>query len=172
MNKNYTKLIIFITILILGFAIAMLYLSWPRLTGKTIVLRTTPVDPFDILRGQYMTIRYEISSVNINDLSEGDIGKSIYIILKKDNDFYTMSSYSFDKPESGDFIKGKIEGVNGNNAVINYGIEQYFFERGAYVPQFNQVEVKVSSSGAARINRLLINGEEIVIKYRDKEWTS
>ncbi|MGB3405684.1 MAG: GDYXXLXY domain-containing protein [Microcoleaceae cyanobacterium] len=33
-------------------------------TGKTVVLQTIPVDPYDFLRGYYQTLNYEISDIN------------------------------------------------------------------------------------------------------------
>src|SRR3990167_3487492 len=90
MKKDYAKFLVFAALLILGFGIAILALSWPLLTGKTYVLATAPVDPFDAFRGQYIDIRYEITTLNAPllstlEVSEEDAGKVIDIILKKDD---------------------------------------------------------------------------------------
>lgn len=56
---------------------------------------------------------------------------------------------------------------------VDYGIEQYFFERGA---SFNTrdmtVKIKLSDSGAARIVELLQDGKPIEIEYQNKTLTS
>lgn len=171
MNKNYVKLIIFICIIILGFTIAILWLSWPSLTGKTYILDVPrPVDPFDILRGQYMTIGYEINRLsNLSFVSEQDVGRTIYVKLKEDNGISRPNGASFIEPESGDFIKGKIKSVYRDTVNVEYGVEQYFFERDAYIDTRNMtVEVKISGSGKARISKLLQNGEPLIIKYQEK----
>jgi uncharacterized membrane-anchored protein len=174
--NNYNKLIIFISVLILGFGGAMLYLSWPLFTGKSITLATMPVDPFDVLRGQYIAIRYEISTIsnqNIN-FTEADVGKNIYVILKKDiNGISRLKEVSFEKPGSDlDFIKGSIKSVNGNSVNVEYSIEQFFFERDARVDARGMsVEVKVDSSGQARIYRLLKDGEPLNIQYKNRSLT-
>ncbi|NET35099.1 MAG: GDYXXLXY domain-containing protein [Cyanothece sp. SIO1E1] len=36
---------------------------YTQLTGKTIVLQTAPVDPYDLFRGYYVTLSYDISSL-------------------------------------------------------------------------------------------------------------
>jgi len=171
MNKNYIKLVVFICIVVLGFTIAILWLSWPSLTGKTYILDVPrPVDPFDILRGQYMTIGYEVNRlVNITGVSEQDIGKTIFVKLKEDNlGISRPDGIYFDKPETGDFIKGEIKSVHENSVNVEYGIENYFFERDAFIDTRNMtVEVKIGSSGQARISKLLQNGEPLVIKYRE-----
>jgi len=64
MNPQYTRLII-VLVAIVGIAgIFILYLSFPLLTGTDVILKTQPVDPFDLLRGQYLIINYDISTIN------------------------------------------------------------------------------------------------------------
>jgi uncharacterized membrane-anchored protein len=168
--NEYKKLAFFSFILIFAIAIVLLILSWPLITGKTYILKTMPIDPFDILRGQYMSIRYDISTISNSGLSQEDAGKTIYIILSKNNSIWEYSGFSFEKPLNGDFIKGKISRVSGNNAQIEYGIEQYFFERNARIDARNmRVEVKASSSGQSRISKLLDEyNKEIIIDYSDE----
>jgi uncharacterized membrane-anchored protein len=169
--NNYPKLIIFVAIILIGFLFTILYLSWPLLTGKTYILTTQPVDPFDILRGQYIAIGYEISSIdNVSGVSSSNVGDSIYVLLKRDlQGISHPASTSFDKPST-DFIKGKIASVVGSRIRVEYGIEQYFFERNAKFETRNMtIEVKVSNSGQARISRLMdsTGKNELKIDYSD-----
>ena len=51
--------ILFQTALILAVPAQALF---TQLTGKTVILQTVPVDPYDLLRGYSQTLRYDISS--------------------------------------------------------------------------------------------------------------
>jgi uncharacterized membrane-anchored protein len=51
--------ILFQTSLILGVPAQAIY---TQLTGKTVILQTVPVDPYELLRGYSQTLRYDISS--------------------------------------------------------------------------------------------------------------
>ena len=170
--KQYTRLILALVVLIGIAGTFILYLSWPLLTGKTIILATRPVDPFDILRGQYIIINYEINSLPL--IEEAKQGDSVYVSLKKDeNKIWRYQSASLNKPQEGDFIKGAIRSVSGGDMAIEYGIEQFFFERDAEFPQRDlTVEVKISSSGQARISKLLHEGKPINITYKKPSLTS
>ena len=56
---------------------------------------------------------------------------------------------------------------------VEYGIEQFFFERNAQFPQNDlTVEAKLSSSGQARVVQLLHQGKPINITYKKVELTS
>ncbi len=176
MKKNYLKLAVFILLLIAGFGTAILILSWPLLTGETHILDVPrPVDPFDIFRGQYTTINYEINRIpNTEGLTDLNIGDYVYVSLEKD--FLGISrpaGTSLTKPSEGSFIRGKIKSVSGNSVRVEYGIEQFFFERGASFSMVNiTVEVKISNSGQARISKILQNGQPLEIEYREVSFVS
>ncbi len=143
----------------------IIYLSWPLMVGKSMILATRPVDPFDLFRGQYIVINYEISNIPIlQGIKEGD---AVFVVLKKDKEgVWRYESASFNMPERGDFIKGTVKHISGNNLNIEYGIEQYFFERNAQFSQRNlQVEIKVDNSGYARIVQLMQDRKPLNITY-------
>src|ERR671932_2927426 len=50
--------LLFQTALILGVPAQAVY---TQLTGKTVILQTVPVDPYELLRGYSQTLRYDIS---------------------------------------------------------------------------------------------------------------
>jgi len=162
--KHYTRLVIALSVLLGIAGIFVLYLSWPLLTGKTIILDTMPVDPFDILRGQYIIINYQIS--NIPSVEGAKQGDSVYVILKEDED-------KIWRHQEVVFIKGTIRSIYGSSMRVEYGIEQFFFERNAQFPQNDlTVEAKLSSSGQARVVQLLHQGKPINITYKKVELTS
>ena len=165
MNKKILGLIGVLIVVIVIVSVFVLYNEWPLLTGESIVLATRPVDPFDPFRGQYMTINYEISRIdNVLGFEEGD---KVYVQLEKDVlGIWRSTGASLLKPETSDFIRGKVKRVRDNSIQIEYGTEQFFFERHADVPTQNiTVELKVASSGRAGFVQLLQNMEPIEIEY-------
>ncbi|MBU3907200.1 MAG: GDYXXLXY domain-containing protein [Nanoarchaeota archaeon] len=172
-NKEYLKLAI---ILVVFFAISggfLLYVSYPLLSTKTVVLATQPVDPFDLVRGQYIVIRYEIGTIPF--INGAEVGGKVYVILKEDvNGTSIYKTESLDKPSNDNlFIKGQIKSIYGGSMRVEYGIEQYFFERGArFDTRQMTVKVKLSDMGGARIVELLQDGEPVKISYENKTLTS
>ncbi len=172
MRKEYLSLIIVLNIIsVLIFSI-IIYNQWPYLTGKKIVLATQPVDPFDPFMGQYMVINYDISNLNVRE--NFDTGDTIYVMLLEDEQgIWREQEISKTRPKEGTFIKGEIKYFYGNSVSVEYGIEQYFFERNARMPTTNiTIEVLVSSSGRAKISQLLHNGKPINIEYEKVDFMS
>ncbi len=171
--KSYKRLIMGLGVLLGITGILILYLSWPLITGKTVVLATRPIDPFEILRGQYFSINYDISSIPF--IKDAAIGDNVYVSLREDADhIWRLQEASLTIPSRNKtFIKGKIQSINSNQMWIEYGIEQYFFERNAQLPTTNiTVEAKISQLGQARISQLLHNGKPVDIKYQKVTLTS
>lgn len=167
MKKQYTALIVVICLILIVISSFILYNQWPFMTGKKLILATQPVDPFDPFRGQYMTINYEISIISdVEGFNEGD---SVYVTLKEDEQgIWRKESVSKLNPDKGDFIKGKVTSVYENRISVEYGIEQFFFERHAELPTRNiTIEAIVANSGRAKLVQLLHNGEPIKIKYEE-----
>ena len=171
MNRQYVRLIIALIVVIGIAGIFIIYLSWPLLTGTTVILKTQPVDPLDVFRGQYLTINYEISRVLLPaGAKEGD---TVYVSLKEGDDkIWHAEKVSFSKPDSGIFIRGTAK-QSWRGLGVEYGIEQYFFERNAELPWRNlQVKVKISGSGQSRIVELLLDGKPFNITYKKPSLTS
>lgn len=165
MKKQYISLILISVLILIIISSFIIYNKWPLMTGKKLVLATLPVDPFDPFRGQYMAINYDIS--RISEVEGFKAGDYVYVVLKKDGEgIWRKESVSRSKPDSGDFIKGKVISADVNSARVEYGIEQFFFERNAKLPTTNiTVEVSVASSGRAKISQMLFNSEPLKIEY-------
>ena len=162
---------VFIVIIIVLGAF-LIYNEWPFIAGQTIILETQPVDPFDPFRGQYMDIRYEISRLEVTGYESGD---KICVLLEKDGEgIHRMKEISHSGFDMDPFICGRVARVSGNSVRVEYGIEQYFFERGASFSfgRNSTVEAVVTNSGRAGIVQLLSNGDPVEIKYRDVTWKS
>ncbi len=167
MNKQYIQLILALLVLFILLGSFALYLYWPIATGAEATLATLPVDPFDPLRGQYLTIRYEVGTVP--SLEKAQAGDSIFVLLQDDAEgIARFKSVTATKPDSGLFLKGTVDSNNGDKMHLIYGIEQYFFERNAHVPGGPlQVKVKIGSNGQARIIGLMQNGKPLTIQYQN-----
>lgn len=166
-GKNQSiRLIIALAFVVLVVFSLIFYLSLPLLTGKKIVLSTQPVDPFDILRGQYLTIGYQIGTIPAIDGAQ--TGDKVYVVLEENSThIWQYKSASLSKPsDDSTFIRGEVVNIWGEQMRIQYGIEQYFFERDAHIDTRNMtVEAKVGSSGQARIVQLLQNNKPLKIEY-------
>ncbi|WP_232319224.1 MULTISPECIES: GDYXXLXY domain-containing protein [Sporosarcina] len=85
-------------------------------TGKTITLETVPVDPRDILYGDYVSLQFAIEEFSkerldpalIKEFSKHDTGKlTVYAVLEQDEgNLYGLKTVTHKKPSDGLFLKG------------------------------------------------------------------
>lgn len=126
----------------------IIFCQIPFWFGKVVYLKTTPVDPRDLLRGNYVNLNFEIS--RIEDYSLNHYFKKGYIILKTDeNNIASYESFSAEKPKEGLFIKGEI--LNRNHYTgkyeAKYGIESYFLSP----DKARKMENELSQGGVAKV---------------------
>ncbi|MGE0268960.1 MAG: GDYXXLXY domain-containing protein [Candidatus Omnitrophota bacterium] len=142
-------------------------------TGKEILLKTRPVDPRDLFRGDYVILRYDISQIDTGShtnpshasYKEGDV---VFVTLDTTRPF-AEAQRVFKSPPAGEFyIKGRIAEVSGGRLTVEYGIESYFVPEGkgwVIEQERNKGNVNVLAAvgkeGRAIIKKLLINGEEV-----------
>jgi uncharacterized membrane-anchored protein len=148
--------------------------------GTEIVLKTAPVDPRDFLRGDYVVLSYDISSVPVQTITGGipaEPGEQrLWVRLKKQPDgLWTISESSFKplppladtvilqslpfysyRPNSGDTIR------------VEYGIERYYVPEGEGKPLEEArndgnvtIAARVSAEGTAQIRSLLVDGKPV-----------
>ncbi len=115
--------------------LAVEYLNsvYPLWTGQEIRLKTFPVDPRSLFRGNYASLNYEISRITLTEMEKTPyprFGEVVYVKLKQGEDgLYVFDSASLSQPEEGLFIRGRIETprwVRSNVYQVRYGIEAYF----------------------------------------------
>ena len=150
----------------------LLYMAGQReyilATGQTVYLRTAPIDPRDIFRGDYVRLNYEISSLTADQFQQS----VDYKTLKKGSPVYAQlapgprelaefTGISTQTPAAGLFIRGRVRSAWSQQLNIKYGIEAYFVEQGQglvleekrgsrdgiQIPM--EMEVALSSSGTA-----------------------
>lgn len=147
MMTKQTKFILAIALqVVIIFAIIIFKLS-VLISGTEVLLRIAPVDPRDLLRGDYATFQYNISNLDSYYSSEQQIrnGDTVYVVLRQTGKYWTVQNVQKTKPTGGKlFIKGKIESggaesqadplsyqrFGGSRLHVVYGIEQYFIPEG------------------------------------------
>jgi len=154
--------------------------------GREIVLKTEPVDPRDLMRGDYVWLGYaDISSVDTGLVSgmwpTEDTTAPLWLILAPaDDGTYVSSSASFSRPSAvgGEHVVLKSLPVRitvdhpagGLNSIgpLSFGIERYYVPEGegleiekAQNEGRTTVAVRVSADGEPQIARLMIDGETL-----------
>jgi len=135
----------------------------------TVLLETVPVDPRDLLRGDYVTLGYKISTLPNTlfspPLSSGDavIGKPVFVGLEKRGQFHEAVRASFDRPEPkpGQIIlQGRGVRFWGSQARVEYGLERYYVKEGTGNPRGKlTVEVAISNDGKGVIKQVFLDGK-------------
>jgi hypothetical protein len=152
------------------------YCEWSRAGAPTILLQTRPVDPRDLLRGDYMILNYEISRVPLPAGSAPEAavpGREIWITLRRGARFHECAGTAWAEPGGASapgaggrdevVVRGRVRGrpfPAQREVTVDYGIEKYFVPEGKGQPIFKEmvVEATVSSSGALGIKRVLLDG--------------
>ncbi|PDT29902.1 hypothetical protein CO660_10635 [Rhizobium sp. L9] len=149
-------------------------------SGAEVLLKTAPVDPRDFLRGDYVVLNYDISTVPVQTVSGGIPAqpgeRMLWVRLKKQADgFWTVSESSFQalppQPEtvilrSKPFYSGGM--AAGDSIRVEYGIERYYVPEGQGKPIEEArndgnvaIAVRVSPDGSAQIRSLLVDGKPV-----------
>jgi uncharacterized membrane-anchored protein len=134
--------------------------------GQEIKLKTVPVDPRDLLYGDYVTLGYEISQLSpamwkgAGELPEP--GDRVYVLLKPNNGLYEAAGIYGGKPAAAPgeaVLRGRVDSSWDEQIRIAYGLEQYYVPEGTGKELEEQakdmiVTVKVASWGQAKITGL------------------
>lgn len=129
-------------------------------TGEEVVLQTVPIDPRDLFRGDYVNLRYTISTVR--SYAGFEVGDRVYVSLTQRDDIWDAQS-AFGSPPDGLYIKGRVTQTQQGQIDVEYGIESYFVPEGTghIIERAGDVKVRVAvdSSGNSVIKGLLVDGE-------------
>ena len=183
-RKFFYLVVVFWLLIFSGF---IAYREYTLQTGREVLLKTVPVDPRDLFRGDYVTLRYDISTLNLSDGQAEDANymnytnnARIYLALQL-KDGYGVPKKLYKNPPGGElFIKGRAKGLTyerpeGNASMpsvrklrVEYGIESYFVPEGLggeierQRRDDNKIDVLVAVDrfGNAAIKKILIDGNE------------
>jgi uncharacterized membrane-anchored protein len=175
-KKNILKGLIFVAFLQVSILIGEYVVAEiPIWTGKEITIKTLPIDPRSMFRGQYVRLNYYISHIDgVKLTKKGNFrhGEVIYTSLKKGDDgHYAYSGISFKKPKEGIFLKGRLGQKRHEDEInyyhIKYGIEALFLPKEKAIAMEKDLAksgiavLRVSESGKARLIDVIGNNKEI-----------
>ena len=117
------------------------------LTGQPVRLQSVPVDPWDLFRGEYVTLRYDISQFEPGKIPmEGapyTRGQTIWVKLQNGEPTATALAVSSRRPAAAPgevVLKGRVEwyraphsdawGSDPGELTIRYGVEQFYVPQG------------------------------------------
>lgn len=150
--------------------------------GREVTLQTQPFDPRDLLRGDYVVLRYDISQLPAGALAGKPADARNPIVFVKlapnaDGLYAAVSVHAAPVPVTAPevLIRGRVSYSCGSDVrtfcdklTIKYGLESYFVpegEGGKLEQARNQQKLRVVAavlpSGRAAIKRLLLDGEPV-----------
>ena len=169
--KNKISLAIIATISLQFFILVGMYVlsEIPLWTGVEVKMKTVPVDPRSMFRGNYAILTYDMSRVESDFFAE-DIksvrdSEVVYAVLQKNTDgLYELEKIVLNQPDEGVYIKGRTQrgGRTIDTFGIKYGIEAFFapkekaleLERG--VRRGKAIATLMVANGKARIKTVTI----------------
>ncbi|MER9331665.1 GDYXXLXY domain-containing protein [Mesorhizobium sp. M0152] len=156
-------------------------------SGKDVLLKVEPVDPRDLLRGDYITLGYEISRIPVKMIADIPAGKfssddtSIVVRLKQGaNGYWTPTTAWFGKAPapaatdeadiSGHVAQGWDLRGEGMTIAPDYGIERFYLPEGEGMAIQNDMRVRpfgirlaLSANGTAQI-KALVDGDKTLFE--------
>ena len=141
--------------------------------GTVVLLETQPVDPRDLLRGDYITLSYKISDVPLSAFVPAQTnslrpGTTVYVALEPRGAFYEVAKASTERlaPEPGQVVlRGRAQSWwNTSSAHLEYGLERYYVREGTGTPPRGKITVQVAvpASGRAQIKNVLLEGKPYI----------
>lgn len=139
--------------------------------GRVVLLETRPVDPRDLLRGDYLVLNYKISNVPTSlfapPLSDrSPYGRTVWIALSPREEFHEIVRASLEKLEPATtnevIIRGETYGWSNmeRGVSVSYGLEQFFVREGTGNPRGKiTVQAVVPASGRASIKQVFVDGK-------------
>jgi len=125
-----------------------------RRTAPEIVLETRPVDPRDILRGDFMILNYAISRhPGPADWPEWRTNE-VCVVLRPEGRFHVIEELRREEPDATDprpWVRARAWRHHDGNLNLSYGVEQFFVPEGMGTPRFTTMEVVASVSPARRL---------------------
>ena len=153
-------------------------------SGTVVLLETAPVDPRDLLRGDYVILNYKISTVPAA-LFPGGLAKEtrpgapVFVRLEKRGEFHEVQIASLEPLKSDPehpVLRGKVSarwawGANtdtNRSLRLEYGLERFYVREGTGNPRGKlTVEASVSRSGHAAIRQVFVDGKPYAEVMKD-----
>lgn len=165
--------------------VLLLSLTWKPLfalnAGETILLETIPVDPRDILYGDYVSLRFEIEDVPEQLIEPHLLEKfprdsyaeyTVFALLEeKEGGIYGLQTVQEKKPAGGIFLKGKLYSYG--DSYMNVGGSKIYYANFLpdrfYVPENTGKRLEELSAQGRLIAEMKIhNGYALLRDIRQK----
>lgn len=148
--------------------------------GEPVTLRTTPVDPRDLLRGEYVILTYDVSSIDSSKIvgpwpqQAGDVSLYVELAPEADGTWHAqLASFGPFAPVPGNVVMRSLPfhfvpaTEKPSSLRVEYGLERYYVPEGQG-PELEKarndsrilVEARVMPDGTARISSLRVEPEE------------
>ena len=114
----------------LAIVIGLFVRAWyPLWIGEEVRVKTVPIDPRSLFRGNYAQLNYDFARVSASAFSNGitpERGETIYTVLRQTPDgLFELERASSVQPDDGIFLRGVVTG--GYDPVhVDYGIDAFF----------------------------------------------
>ena len=148
----------------LGFFVGWASLEQSRFApdvGSSILVRVRPVDPRDLLRGQFLQLGYEFSRMDSSLVASPRPGPGarVWVVLGPEGDFHVPERAQTEQPDG--LIPGQVA-ITGrvDRGLFVFGIERYFVSEGTETPNWEDltVRLRVGRDGRARIEEVYVVG--------------
>ncbi len=136
MSRQWIMRGLIATMLLQVGVLTVVYLNsvYPLWTGEEVRLETVPIDPRSMFRGNYVRLNYEISEINMLEAMKARTlrwNEVVYVKLRPGkNNVHVFDGASFTKPETGLYIRGRLQSPYGPETSqpyqMRYGIEAFF----------------------------------------------
>lgn len=173
-NKKSHFIIVFAVPLIILLSLTVKPL-WTLMSGEDISLLTVPVDPRDLLYGDYVTLRYEIEEVPqdkvtadlLKRLEKENSYKStkVYGKLLQEGQVFTLEELTDKKPSDPLYLTGQTYGysyLNEDNMMIlnvDFNLDRFF------VPENTGTELEELSQQGQLVAHIKVKNGYALLKY-------
>ena len=172
-RRLFAVLVILHALVLAGWAAT---LEQARARAAHVRLEVRPVDPRDMLRGDYIWLSYAISTLGEEQLvgrrpDWSDLGQPVYVALGPRDGLHVVAAASLDRATLslgpgqrllvGRLTYGASSGRGAPSARgVVYGIERYYVPegRGFLPPGRREAEVAITADGRAFLVRLYVDG--------------
>lgn len=139
------------------------YSLYPLWSGQEIVLRTVPVDPRDLFRGNYVRLRYEVNEAPMPDVGVPRVGREVFVQLQRRGDVWQAVDTRY-SPPPGLFLRGHITAIRTGSVSVDYGIGAWF----APPEKARALERELRQGALARV-RVADNGRAALVALEPPE---
>ena len=174
-NKKIT-LLIFILVIVAQFYVPLQMMFNQEdimKTGTEFKFQTAPIDPYDPLRGKYITLFFKEREITVQNNIKWRSSESVFATLTTDkNGFAKISSISKMKPKNSEsYIKTKISlGYMNSKIIIDFPFNRYYMNEDIAQKAekiYQEFSIKKKNETYALV--AVKNGEAVLIDVRINE---